>query len=86
MVATGFHIGVFLKGNQTVKNNLQHKQQIFTVNGCHSLSVAQVNPYWFYLAGFTFLVPAHPGSPGQNPKGHKMVVCVCEMAIRAEYF
>ena len=23
------------------------------------------------------LVPAHPGCPGQNPKSHKMVVCVC---------
>jgi len=22
-----------------------------------------------YLPGFTFLVPAHPGSPGQNPRG-----------------
>jgi len=27
-----------------------------------------------YLPGFTFLVPAHPGSPGQNPEGHKMVI------------
>ena len=34
---------------------------------CHSLSLAQVNPDWFYLPGFTFLVPAHPGSPGQSP-------------------
>jgi len=24
--------------------------------------------------GFTFLVPAHPGSPGQNPESCKMVV------------
>jgi len=23
---------------------------------------------------FTFLVPAHPGSPGQSPGVHKMVV------------
>jgi len=22
---------------------------------------------WFYLPGFTFLVPAYQGSPGQNP-------------------
>jgi len=22
-------------------------------------------------SSFTFLVPAHPGSPGQNPEGHK---------------
>jgi len=24
--------------------------------------------------GFTFLVPAHPGSPGQNPESRKMGV------------
>jgi len=36
---------------------------------CHSLSLAPVNPDWFYLPGFTFLVPAHPGSPGQNSRG-----------------
>jgi len=24
--------------------------------------------------GFTFLVPAHPGSPGQNPESRKTVV------------
>ena len=41
------------------------------------LSLAPVNPDWFYLPGFTFLVLAHPGSPGQNPKGHKTVVYVC---------
>jgi len=26
--------------------------------------------------GFTFLVPAHPGSPGENPESRKMVVVV----------
>jgi len=26
--------------------------------------------------GFTFLGQAHPGSPRQNPEGHKMVVVV----------
>ena len=36
---------------------------------CHSLSVVPINPDLFYLPGFTFLVPAHPGSPGQNPRG-----------------
>jgi len=36
---------------------------------CHSLSLAPVNPDWFSLPGFTFLVPADPGSPGQNPRG-----------------
>jgi len=30
----------------------------------HSLSLAPVNPDWFYLPGFTFLIPAHPGNPG----------------------
>jgi len=36
---------------------------------CHSLSLAPVNPDWFYLPGFTFLVPAHPHSPRQYPRG-----------------
>ena len=36
---------------------------------CHSLSLAPVSPDWFYLPGFTFLVPARPGGPGQNPRG-----------------
>jgi len=31
--------------------------------------------------GFTFLVPAHPGSPGQSPEGRKMDVCVCVCGI-----
>jgi len=43
---------------------------------CHSLSLAPVNPDWFYLAGFTFLVPAHLGSPGQSPENCKTVVVV----------
>jgi len=33
----------------------------------HSLSLAPVNPDWFYLPGFIFLVPTQPSSPGQNP-------------------
>jgi len=44
-----------------------HIAQLMT--RCHSLSHAPVNPDWFYLPGFTFLVPAHPGNPGQNPRG-----------------
>ena len=36
---------------------------------CISLSLAPINPYWFYLPGFTFLVLAHLGSRGQNPIG-----------------
>jgi len=27
--------------------------------------------------GFTFLVPAHPGNPTQNPESSKMDMCVC---------
>jgi len=27
--------------------------------------------------GFTFLVPAYPGNPGQSPERRKMDVCVC---------
>jgi len=42
----------------------------------HSLSLTPVNPDWFYLPGFTFLVPADPGSTGQSPGGHKMIVVV----------
>ena len=45
---------------------------------CRSLSPAPVNPTWFYLPGFTFLMPAYPGSPGQNPRGSwNGCVCVC---------
>jgi len=29
------------------------------------LSLAPLNPDWFFLPGFTFLVPAHPGSTGR---------------------
>jgi len=36
---------------------------------CHSLSLAPVNPDWFYQNDFTFLVLAHLGSRGQNPRG-----------------
>ena len=39
-------------------------------------SLASVNSDWLYIPGFTFLVPAHYGSPGQNPESHKMVVLV----------
>jgi len=43
---------------------------------CHLLSLAPVNPDWFYLPGFTFLVPAHLGSPRQSPGGRKMVAVI----------
>jgi len=39
------------------------------------------------VSGWMFLlVPAHPGSPRQNPESHKMVVCACvcvRMCMRA---
>ena len=47
----------------------------------HSVSLAPVNADWFYLPGFTFLVPAHPGSPGQSPGGHQMVVVVVVVVV-----
>ena len=31
--------------------------------------------------GFTFLIPAHPGSPGHRPVGRKMVVVVVVVAV-----
>jgi len=33
---------------------------------CHSLSLAPVNPDWFYHNGSAFLVPAYPGCPGKK--------------------
>jgi len=41
-------------------------------------AIAPVNTDWFYLPGFTFLVPAHPGSPRQNPESLETVVVVVE--------
>ena len=48
---------------------------------CHSLSLAPVNPDWFYFPGFTFLVPANPGSPGHSPGGRKKVVVVVVVVV-----
>ena len=54
---------------------------------CHSLSLAPVNPDWFYLPGFTFLVPAHPDGHGQNPKEPQNCACACMHAcVRASVF
>jgi len=39
------------------------------------------NKYKFYLPGFTFLVPAHPGSPGHSSGGHETVVVVVVVSI-----
>jgi len=46
---------------------------------CHSLSLASVNPDWFYLPGFTILVPAHLGSLGHSLGGCKMVLLVVDV-------
>ena len=53
---------------------------------CHSLSVAPVNPDWFYLPGFIFLLPAHPGSPRQCPEGRKTVVIVVVVVVNWHVF
>jgi len=39
------------------------------------------NPDWFYLPGFTFLVPTHPGSPGHSPGGRETVVVVVVVVV-----
>jgi len=52
---------------------------------CHALSLASVNPDWFYLPGCTFLVPAHPGSSGQSPWGQNTVVVVVVVVLIACY-
>ena len=60
--------------NKTNVKNLKHvvskllKELLLCWCHCHSLSLAPVNPDWFFLLRFTFLVPAHTGSPGQNPR------------------
>ena len=35
----------------------------------------------YIQTGFTFLVPVHLGSPGQDTEGHKMVVVVVVVFI-----
>jgi len=52
---------------------------------CHSL-LAPVNPDWFYLTGFTFLVPAYLGSSRQNPEGHKTVVVAVAVVVSNWHF
>ena len=45
------------------------------------LSLAPVNPDWFYLPGFTILVPDQPGIPGHSPGGHKTVVVIVVLTM-----
>ena len=52
----------------------------------HSLSLAPVNPDCFYSPGFTFLVPAHLGSPRHSPGDRKMVVVVVVVVVYFSYF
>ena len=44
---------------------------------CHALSLAPVNPDWFYLPVFTFLVPATWVVLDKIQKSRKTIVCVC---------
>ena len=44
---------------------------------CQSLSLAPVNPDWFYLPGFTFLVQAHQTKSKRAEQRMCMCVCVC---------
>ena len=46
-----------------------------------SLTVSCSNLDCFYLPGFTFLVLAHPGSPGQNPRVVVVVVVVVIIVV-----
>ena len=51
---------------------------------CHSLSPAHaVNLDWFYLPGFTFLVPAHRVVPDKTQESRKTVVyaCICVLLL-----
>jgi len=36
-----------------VHSEQKHTHQLMAIFHCHSLSLAQVNPDWFYLPGFT---------------------------------
>ena len=47
--------------------------RIVAVSGCY-LHFAPGNPE---DSEIYFLVPAHPGCPGQSPESCKMFVCVC---------
>jgi len=47
---------------------------------CHSLSLSLSK----IQTGFTFLVPAHPGSPGQNPEGHEMGVVEVSRSLKIQ--
>ena len=40
---------------------------------CHSLSLAAVNPDWFYHNGSAFLEPAYPGCHGKKPLNERSV-------------
>jgi len=57
---------------------------------CHSLSLAPVNPDWFYQNGSAFLVPAYPGCPEKRPLNersssncaHTLLSETCPLFIR----
>jgi len=58
-----------LSGQITVWSQSLVSTTVWSKKWSHPLSLASVKS----RSGFTFLVPAYPGSPGQNPESHKMV-------------
>jgi len=48
-------------------------------------TLAPVDPDWFYLPGFAFVVPAHLGSSIQSPRGCKMVVVLVVVQVMYLY-
>ena len=59
---------------------------VICLERCADLHVAQLMPLPLAVScsnkiqiGFTFLVPAHLGSPGQRPLNVCVCVCVCVM-------
>jgi len=65
----GFWHGIFLR--QGADLHMAPMMPLPLTISCSSKSRLDLpsNPDWIYLPGFTFLVPAHPGSPGQSPGG-----------------
>ena len=53
---------------------------------CHSLSLAPINPDWFYLSGFIFLVLTHQGSPGDRKMVIVVVVVVAVLFSTINYY
>jgi len=61
---------------------------VICLERCADLHVAQLMPLPLTVScfskiqiGFTFLVPAHPGSPDKGPFNGGVCVCVCFLEI-----